>query len=169
MKAFKPFRTKFAKAKLHTSRKGGFLCSNRPAAVSSRQRKGRRISPIGKHWLNKPAAVVRGEREICNPATQEGREEYWYRTFLLWLRQEGWCCFREYGFCPGKLKLADATFEHENKRTKAQRDDRLSYFDAAGKEMPMNGAAHLECNQIAGSRRLPIWHGNVILEKEKAA
>jgi hypothetical protein len=130
---------------------------------------GRGLQKIGKHWLNKPPIVRRGEREICNPATAEGRAEYKYRTMLLWLRQEGWCCFHEYDFCPGRLKLSEATMEHEKKRTRAGQDDRLYYLDDAGKEIPLNGAAHLNCNKIAGSRKLPIWHGNVIFEKEKAA
>ena len=127
-----------------------------------------RIAPVGKHWLNKPAVVIRGEREICNPATDAGCAEYKYRTMLMWIRQDGWCCFHEYDFCSGRLKLRDATFEHERKRTKGQQDDRISYFDAAGKEQPLNGAAHGECNRIAGSKKLPIFHGtNCSYQKEK--
>lgn len=126
------------------------------------------IAPVGKHWLSKPAVVVRGEREICNPATVEGRAEYKYRTLLMFVRQDGWCCFHEYDFCPGRMHLSQATFEHEGKRTKGQQDDKISYFDAAGKEQPMNGAAHAECNGIAGSRKLPIYHGtNIAYQEEK--
>jgi hypothetical protein len=172
-------RTRFAPAKPRFrrgfKRKGGTnLCSSKPISpAADGQRPGRRskhISPIGKHWLSKPLVVKRGDREICNPLTDEGRAEYKWRTILMWIRQDGWCCFHEYDFCPGRLKLKDSTFEHEGKRTKGQQDDRISYFDAAGKEQPMNGAAHGECNGIAGSRKLPIWHGtNTIYEKEKAA
>ncbi len=136
----------------------GNLSSNLSPAATSKKRKSIHRGPA-KHWLTKPAVVLRGDREICNPATDEGRAEYKYRTLLLWLRQDGWCCFHEYEFCPGRLKLRDATFEHERKRTKAQRTDALSYFDAAGKEIPLNGACHMECNRIVGSRKLPIWHG----------
>lgn len=133
--------------------------------------KRKRISAVGKKWFRKPAVIVYPNgREICNPATDEGRAEYKYRTLLMWIRQDGWCCFHEYEFCPGRLKLQDATFEHEGKRTKGQQDDRISYFDAAGKEQPLNGAAHGKCNRIAGSRKLPIWHGTyTIYEKEHTA
>ncbi len=130
----------------------------------------RRISSISKRWLDKPPVVKRGEREICNPLTPEGRAEYRYRLLLMWVRQDGWCCFRDYDFCPGRLRLAEATFEHENKRTRGERDDRISYFDESGKERPQNGAAHGECNRIAGSRRLKIWHGtNWLVEVEKVS
>lgn len=133
-------------------------------------RRVKRIAPVGKHWLSKPAVVLRGEREICNPATDEGRAEYKWRTMLMWIRQDRWCCFHEYDFCPGRLKLRDATFEHEKKRTKGRQDDRISYIDKAGKEQPLNGAAHGECNRIAGSRKLRIDHGtNTIYHKEKVA
>jgi hypothetical protein len=112
---------------------------------------------------------MRGEREICNPATPEGMAEYKYRTMLMWVRQDGWCCFWEYDFCPGRLHLSEATFEHEEKRTKAQQDDRIAIFDAEGRFVRyLNGAAHWECNGIAGSRKLPIYHGsNAIIEERK--
>ena len=110
----------------------------------------------GKSWLTKPAVVYRGEKEICNPATVEGRAEYKYRTMLLWLRQDAICCFKDYDFCPGMLHLAQATFQHQNLRGK-DKDERI--WDPKTKE-PLNGAAHGECNLIAGSRRLPIFHGS---------
>ncbi|HEY2497325.1 MAG TPA: hypothetical protein VGK24_09670 [Candidatus Angelobacter sp.] len=95
--------------------------------------------------------------------------EYKYRTMLMWVRQDGWCCFWEYDFCPGRLHLSEATFEHEEKRTKAQQDDRIAIFDAEGRFVRyLNGAAHWECNGIAGSRKLPIYHGsNAIIEERK--
>lgn len=148
----------------------GKKSSAKHSAAGQRTTKtGRRLNRIGKHWLSKPAVVNRGEQEICNPATDEGRAEYKYRTMLMWIRQDSWCCFHEYEFCPGRLKLKDATFEHQDKRTMGRQDDRISYIDKAGKERPQNGAAHGECNRIAGSRRLPIDHGtNTIYQKEKA-
>ena len=123
---------------------------------AERPARSRRISRVGKHWLSKPAVIYRGEREICNPATAEGCAEYKYRTLLMWLRQDSWCCFHEYDFCPGRLALKDATFEHENGRTGGKRDDRIWL---PNERRPLNGAAHLECNSIAGSRKLPIDHG----------
>lgn len=138
--------------------------SARPAAPTEpKKRKSMHRGPA-KHWLSKPAIVYRGEREICNPATDEGRAEYKWRTLLMWLRQDGWCCFHEYDFCPGRLHLWQATFEHEGKRTMARQDDRISFFDKAGKEQPLNGAAHAECNGIAGSRMLPIFHGFALFQ-----
>ncbi len=176
LRKYRP-RLKFATAKPRfrrgLKRKGGtILYSSKPIPSAAGQhtsgRRVKRIAAVGKHWLRKPAVVYRGEREICNPATDAGRAEYKYRTMLMWVRQDGWCCFHEYDFCPGRLKLRGATFEHERKRTKGQQDDRISYLDAAGKEQPLNGAAHGECNRIAGSRKLPIDHGtNTIYEKEK--
>ena len=125
---------------------------------------------IGKHWLSKPAVIIRGEREICNPATPEGCAEYKWRVLLMWVRQEGWCCFREYDFCPGRLHLAEATMEHEDKRGGGKHDSRIAIFDDEGRFLqPYNGAAHGRCNSIAGSRRLPIWHGPFdLIEKESA-
>ena len=100
--------------------------------------------------------MFRDGREMCNPVTVEGRAEYKYRTMMAWLRQDGICCFKDYDFCPGRLHLAQATFQHENLRGK-DRDDRI--WNPKTKK-PLNGAAHLECNLIAGSRRLPIFHGS---------
>jgi hypothetical protein len=131
-------------------------------------RRSKSIRSVGKHWLSKPAIVYRGEREICNPATPEGCAEYKWRTVLMWVRQNGWCCFREHDFCPGRLHLSEATFEHEGKRTKGQRDDRIALFDTEGRFLRhLNGAAHGECNRIAGSRKLPIWHGDRALIEER--
>lgn len=103
---------------------------------------------IGKHWKDKPAVIIRKGREICNPATPEGRGEYAWRTFLLWLRQDGFCCC-----CLQKLKLKAATFEHEHQRTKGARDERI-WADG----LPMNGASHGWCNLKRGSKRTPIAH-----------
>src|ERR1044071_9431529 len=57
------------------------------AAVGKTAGHRKSIARIGKHWEHKPPVVRRGEREICNPATDEGRAEYKWRTLLMWLRQ----------------------------------------------------------------------------------
>jgi len=100
-------RYKFAHAKPRIYR--GTLRKENPAInpAAAGQRTGRRLNRIGKHWLSKPDIVYRGEREICNPATDVGRAEYKYRTMLMWVRQDSWCCFREYDFCPGGLHLPE--------------------------------------------------------------
>ena len=149
--------------------RGNLSSSLSPAATSEPRRKSISRGP-GKHWLRKPAAIVFHDgREICNPVTDEGRAEYKWRTMLMWIRQDGWCCFHEYDFCPGRLKLRDATFEHERKRTRARQTDAISYFDKAGKEIPLNGAAHGECNRIVGSRKLPIFYGFALFQIEVRA
>lgn len=139
--------------------RGNLSSSLSPASTS--EPKSKSIRRVGKHWLTKPAVTIRRDlKEICNPATVEGRAEYWFRTMLMWIRQDGWCCFREYDFCPGRLRLADCTFEHEDKRGGGKKDERLALVDTEGRFIRhINGAAHGECNGIAGSRRLPIYHG----------
>jgi hypothetical protein len=70
----------------------------------------------------------------------------------MWERQDGICCF--YGFipeCPGRLMLREATFDHENKRGAGKRDDRIELPDGRW----INGAAHLQCNNAVGSKRIP--------------
>lgn len=140
----------------------------RLSSPATSESKSKSIRHVGRHWLSKPAVIYCGKREICNPATVEGRAEYKYRTLLMWLRQDGWCCFHEYDFCPGRLHLWQATFEHEGKRTRGQRDDRIVILDAEGRFVRhLNGAAHLECNSIVGSRKLTIWYGtNITIEAD---
>lgn len=119
---------------------------------------------FGKHWENKPAVAMRGEREICNPATAEGCAEYRWRILLMWVRQNGRCCD-----CLQPLRLADATFEHENLRGK-DRDDRIAIFDSDGRFIKhLNGAAHSWCNVKRGSRRTEIYHGNNCLVEVRSA
>lgn len=145
--------TIIAEPNLRKSREG-----NGSLARGSRTKSIRR--GLGKHWQHKPAVIIRGEREICNPAKPEGRAEYKLRTIMLWLRQDGWCCFNEFDFCSGRLRLKEATFHHEEGRCAGKRDDRISIEDEHGKEKFINGAAHLQCNSICGSRRLAINHGS---------
>lgn len=129
--------------------------------ASTSEPKSKSIRAVGKHWLTKPAVIIRRDlKEICNPATVEGRAEYWFRTMLMWIRQDGWCCFREYDFCPGRLTLADCTFEHEQKRGASKRDDRIWLPET---RKPINGACHGMCNSIVGSSRLEIFHGTNIV------
>lgn len=151
--------------KLRRQSRSNFLAtpklSHSAENFSPSKAKSKSIRSVGRHWLSKPAVIIRRDgKEICNPATVEGRAEYWFRTMLMWIRQDGWCCFREYDFCPGRLRLADCTFEHEQKRGAGKRDDRIALLDSEGGFIRhINGAAHGECNGIAGSRRLPIYHG----------
>lgn len=125
----------------------------RPTSAAPQTVKPHRYS---KRWESRPAVVRYGDgREVCNPVTDAGRAELKRRTLQMLERQGGWCCFRDYDFCPGRLHESDASFEHEHKRTAGKHDSRI--VDRNGK--PINGAAHIICNSIAGSRRLPIWHG----------
>ncbi len=127
----------------------------------TRIKRGKRLRPIGKHWKTKPAVLKFDDgREICNRTTAEGRKLYESNIEKMWHRQDGYCCFRNYDFCPGELRIEEATFEHENKRTRARQDDRIE-IEKDGKLVRINGAAHYRCNGIAGSRPLPIWHGEI--------
>lgn len=137
--------------------------AERPAAGPARPRR-KAIARVGKHWKHKAAVIVkRGGREICNPATPEGRAEYFWRKLLMLIRQEGFCCN-----CPYLLRIEDMTFEHENGRGAAKRDDRIALMDDDGRFLRhINGVSHADCNQRRGSRRTEIEHGNnTVLEIE---
>lgn len=95
--------------------------------------------------------VERDGREICNDKTVDGRAEYKSRIRQMLRRQNGKCCD-----CLKPLALMVATFEHENGRTVARRDDRI---EVDGQRV--NGAAHLQCNGERGSKRTPIYHGEI--------
>lgn len=89
-------------------------------------------------------------REVLDTKTEKGAYEYSSRKWKMLERQGRMCCF--YGFipeCPGPLRRADATFDHENKRAAGKRDDRIEV-----KGIWQNGAAHMTCNGIVGSRRI---------------
>lgn len=128
----------------------------KPQLSGEKKRKSVSRGP-GKHWLNKPAVIVRrGGKEICNLATPEGEAEYKWRVMLMWVRQDGLCCD-----CGMPLRLADATFEHQDGRGAGRRDDRIAIFDDSGRFVKhINGAAHGICNGQRGSRRTEIHHGN---------
>jgi hypothetical protein len=103
----------------------------------------------------KPVAVriSKDGKEKCNQLTKEGRDEYADRKRRMWERQDRVCCL--YGFlksCPGNLKWADTTFDHEVPRGHGggSQDDRI---EVKGKRL--NGAAHAQCNVEKGSRRIP--------------
>lgn len=88
-------------------------------------------------------------REVCRN-DELGRREYSLRKHRMANRQKMICCF--YGFlpeCPGRLGRS-FTFDHERGRGNGgfKRDDRIE-IDG----LWLNGAAHLLCNGIAGSRR----------------
>lgn len=136
------------------------VCRAKPKPRSS-QRK-RTSQSVGRHWFNKPAVIYRSEREICNPATPEGKAEYKWRILLMWVRQEGLCCD-----CREPLRLKEATFEHENGRGGGKRDDRIAIYIEGKFIRHQNGAAHLWCNSQRGSRRTPIWHGNNCIVEDR--
>lgn len=97
-------------------------------------------------------------REICNDKTVAGREEYKSRVRMMLRRQNGKCCN-----CQKPLYVGNATFEHENGRSVARRDDRIE-IDG----QPVNGASHLSCNSERGSKRTPIWKGEKPVEASAA-
>jgi len=92
-------------------------------------------------------------RQVVNMMTEAGKKEYRYRTWLMWKRQQGRCCLEGYiPQCPGRLPWEEASFEHETIRGMggAFRDDRIELPDGSW----INGASHLVCNALRGSRRL---------------
>ncbi len=97
-------------------------------------------------------------REVCNLLTKAGRDEYARRLRMMWLRQKKRCCLEgKIEDCPGALKLADATFEHQDGRgmDAGHRDDRIEKLNPlTGKMKPYNGAAHAWCNSKKGSVRM---------------
>ena len=99
-----------------------------------------------------PVRVFKDGREACNLLIKAGKDEYARRIREMWERQGKMCCL--YGRvegCPGKLALAEATFEHEAGRGHGggHRDDRIL---VNGKYI--NGAAHFICNSKKGSVRI---------------
>lgn len=118
----------------------------------------------GKHWLYKPAVIIRRDgKEVCNVVIPEGYAEYHWRVLLMWIRQEGVCCN-----CRLPLALKDATFEHENGRGASKRDDRIALYDENGRFVRhINGASHGECNRNRGSRRTELHHGNNCIVEDR--
>lgn len=99
--------------------------------------------------------VHRDGREVCNMLTAAGKVEYGRRIALMAERQKNICCL--FGFvkeCPGSLLGYHPTFEHENGRGGGKQDDRVE-VDGHW----LNGAAHLLCNHIKGSRYIPYNAG----------
>lgn len=101
--------------------------------------------------------VFRDEREVCDLTTKAGRDEYMGRVRQMWERQGKRCCLE--GLvkdCPGYLRLAEATFDHDEGRGHGggHRDDRIEIPDGKGGMKEINGAAHAWCNSKKGSCRL---------------
>lgn len=104
--------------------------------------------------IENPAPAVRvypDGREVCNLATQAGKDEYKKRTREMVERQDNRCCL-----CYQPLRKEEATFEHEAGRGMGggHRDDRIV---ADGRWV--NGAAHSWCNSQKGSKRGTYNHG----------
>src|SRR5579871_3809975 len=99
--------------------------------------------------LPRPAVrVFPGGREVCNLKTIAGNDEYCRRIHLMLIRQKGLCCN-----CRKPIYPESPCFEHEVPRGLGGgwRDDRI---EINGK--PVNGASHILCNSVRGSRRTPI-------------
>lgn len=97
-------------------------------------------------------------REIClttgKDRTAKGVAEYRRRTLEMRLRQHGICCLLgKVKQCRGLMSIEETTFEHTRPKGmgSAFRDDRIVDEETGD---PMNGAAHLICNGIKGSRRI---------------
>jgi hypothetical protein len=99
-----------------------------------------------------------GGREVCDLLHKAGRDEYMGRIRTMWLRQKKRCCLEGcVEGCPGVLRIAEATFEHQDGRGMdgGHRDDRIEKPDAeTGQMQPYNGAAHAWCNNRKGSVRM---------------
>lgn len=149
--------------RLLPSGQSGPSLARRKDGLNKKRKSVRRGS--GKHWESKPAVIIRGEREICNPVTIEGRAEYKWRTMLVFVRQDGICCN-----CLEPLSLSECTFEHEDGRTSGRKDERTAIFEDGRFVRHLNGASHLICNSRRGSRRTEIYHGNnALIEKENVS
>jgi hypothetical protein len=121
------------------------------AKMQPKRKNGSRPRRVGKHWRRKPWLIVYPDgREVLNLTTKEGREEYRWRTWVMFNRQGGRCCN-----CPYQISDSEqSTFEHENGRGAGKRDDRIEIDGVR-----INGASHEICNNRRGSTRSPIWHG----------
>lgn len=87
-----------------------------------------------------------GKREVCGKGAA-GRREYRHRLQLMHERQDGLCCL-----CALPLRLEEAVFEHQRPKGMggAFTDDRIEVDG-----VPINGAAHWNCNSSKGSKRTP--------------
>lgn len=102
--------------------------------------------------------VLPDGREIVNIRLPSGMREYRERVAGMVVRQSGRCCLEAYApMCPGALRVAEATFEHEHGRGHGggKRDDRVSLPDGTW----INGAAHPLCNEWKGSRYIDYNRG----------
>jgi hypothetical protein len=94
-------------------------------------------------------------KEVCDLTSKKGRDEYELRKSQMHERQALICCL--YGHCPtcpGRLRRAEAMFEHEDGRGAGRQDDRTEKT-VKGVTVWINGVAHPYCNSWKGSRRIP--------------
>lgn len=93
-----------------------------------------------------PFVEIRDDgKEICAD-TQKGREEYRLRTLKMFDRQQGIC-----RWCEKPMLYSDASFDHDNGRTKGNQDDRIKVYGFL-----QNAAVHFRCNAERGSSRILI-------------
>lgn len=91
-------------------------------------------------------------REVCDVGSMSGHCEYRSRVSLMVTRQDFRCCI-----CLQPFKVYELpTFEHENGRGGGKQDDRIEIDGVL-----VNGASHEICNSQRGSKRAPIWHGEL--------
>ena len=102
------------------------------------------LKPKDQKRKPKPAVMYRRDgKEICDKSTVRGRIEYKTRTLLMFRRQKQIC-----RWCGFPMIWEDATFDHDNGRTKGNQDDRI---EVDGKWQ--NAAVHGTCNGERGSIR----------------
>ena len=102
--------------------------------------------------------VMKDGREVVNLLCKAGRDEYARRVRVMWERQGKQCCLSGViEWCPGRLALADACYEHQDGRGQGggHRDDRIERPDPkTGEIRPYNGVAHWVCNSKKASIRI---------------
>ena len=179
MKPRKPIPKKSAKKLAHEFAMQGLsdmafiahITRNQKPIPKKRIKPRRKVNPLDAIFPNendvkKEPVVVRvfkDGREACNQLTKAGRDEYQRRIRLMWERQGKRCCLEgRIEGCPGKLALAEATFEHQDGRGMGagHRDDRTERVNQkTGKLEPYNGAAHFWCNSRKGSVKINYNEG----------
>jgi hypothetical protein len=113
----------------------------------------KRAKPSLRYQLVNGVKIYPDGREVCDLSSHAGSVEYDNRIEAMGARQDCKCCI-----CRLPLFRDEATFEHEDGRGAggSRRDDRI---EKDGK--PYNGVSHYDCNAKRGSKRTPIWHGEL--------